>query len=184
MATDCDRFALRLDKGFARVAYALRTGENVVGVASDYIQRRENQANRELEFSFRDLFRDADRVLTRGAPLLFPDSPDPDVERLRLRAVTEPARRLLHAFDDVRNGAFSNLAEAYGYRQARWMGANIEVYDEWKTVRGPFSAVESAIAKELTRRNRRSYLDQDEVTIPAPRRREQGDITEDRIPAF
>ena len=185
MATDCDRFARVLDKRFGPVAYALRTGENAVTLACDYIQRREAEANRELRPSFRDAFRDADRVLTRGAPLLIPDSPDPDAERIRQRGMlSEPARRLAQAFADVQNGACADLAEAYARRQARWMSGNIETYDEWSGLRGPFRAIEAAIVQEMTRRARKQYLNQDELTTSVVRRRDQGDITEDRIPAL
>jgi hypothetical protein len=184
VATDRDRFARVLDKRFKPVAYAIRTGENAVVLACDYLERRSDEASRDILPAFRTAFRDADRVLTRDAPLL-PGVPDPNERRIRERGrLSEPLRRLAEAFMDVRNGTCGDLAEALARRETRWMGGNLEAYDEWSDTRKPFKSIEADVIAEMARRARKKYLDRDEETMTVGPRREQADIANDLIPAF
>jgi hypothetical protein len=178
VAADRDKFASKLDKRFDAIAYALQVyGSGAISRLCDYIQMREAEPDKTLGA----MFREADRVLTRGAAPLFDDH-DPEADRIRARGRdSHSASRLAAAFDDSRRNG-GDLALALARRQVRWVEGCLATQKDWPEARASFRDVSRGTISELARRHRERYLG---IGDRVPRRRtavDQTAILAERIP--
>ena len=179
MATDRDRYARVLDKRFERIAYALRVKDPLaVTKLCEYVEMREREADKDLAA----LFRSADRVLKRGAPLLF-EGHDPEAEWVRRRGLaSHAATRMGYAFDDaLREGR--DLSDTLAERRVRWIAGCLNTQQDWRDTVDALEHLRHHFSSELSRRQRYTYLGIGDAPVRTPRKSaNQSEIANQQIP--